>query len=131
VPIPWSGRSAPFGFGPSGEPWLPQPAEWADLTAERQVADTGSMLSLYRDALRLRGQLPALGDGTLSWLAAGDDVLAFRRDPGFVCVVNLGDAPVKPPEEVPASAEILLASGPVTPGGTIPVDTAVWYRVAH
>ena len=25
VPLPWSGTRAPFGFGPAGEPWLPQP----------------------------------------------------------------------------------------------------------
>ena len=32
VPLPWSGTEAPFGFGPAGTPWLPQPASWADLT---------------------------------------------------------------------------------------------------
>ena len=30
VPLPWSGDAPPFGFGPSGTPWLPQPAAWAD-----------------------------------------------------------------------------------------------------
>ena len=29
VPLPWAGDEAPFGFGPSGTPWLPQPASWA------------------------------------------------------------------------------------------------------
>ncbi len=29
VPIPWSAREPPFGFGPgNGQPWLPQPADW-------------------------------------------------------------------------------------------------------
>ena len=37
VPLPWSGQAPPFGFGPDGcVPWLPQPAEWKNLTAEPQ-----------------------------------------------------------------------------------------------
>ena len=39
VPLPWSGDAPPFGFGPAGEPWLPQPADWDALTAERQAAE--------------------------------------------------------------------------------------------
>ena len=35
VPLPWSGDEPPFGFGPGPSTWLPQPAEWAELTAER------------------------------------------------------------------------------------------------
>ena len=30
VPIPWSGSEPPYGFGPgTGQPWLPQPADWS------------------------------------------------------------------------------------------------------
>ena len=39
VPLPWSGTEAPFGFGPAGTPWLPQPASWADLTVAAQDGD--------------------------------------------------------------------------------------------
>ncbi len=40
VPIPWSGSEPPYGFGPGNEqPWLPQPADWAPLTAEAEAAD--------------------------------------------------------------------------------------------
>ena len=35
VPIPWSGTEPPFGFS-EGTPWLPQPAEWRDYTAEAE-----------------------------------------------------------------------------------------------
>ena len=53
VPVPWSGRrrrsaSAP---GATAEPWLPQPADWAALTAEAETGDPDSMLELYRAAL--------------------------------------------------------------------------------
>ena len=67
VPIPWSGDAPPFGFGPgSGQPWLPQPADWAALTVEKQLADPTSMLALYRSALELRHDRPELGDGTMT-----------------------------------------------------------------
>ncbi|WP_067817088.1 glycoside hydrolase family 13 protein [Actinomadura kijaniata] len=120
VPLPWSGDRPPFGFG-DGEPWLPQPPSWRDLTVEAQGADPGSMLTLYRTALRLRREL--LGDGRLTWLPAEEDVLAFTRDSGLACVVNLGAGPAPlPPHE-----RVLLASGPLE-GGMLPPDTAVWLR---
>jgi alpha-glucosidase len=146
VPLPWSGVRPPFGFGPIGpsrtgttqrpafgaeaagtQPWLPQPAAWAALTAQRQAGDPGSMLALYRQALRLRRELPALGDGDLAWLPSPPDVLAFRREPGFACVLNLGAAPAEPPARLGVFARPLLASSPLPGDGRVPGDTAVWY----
>jgi alpha-glucosidase len=125
VPMPWSGTAPPFGFGPEGaaEPWLPQPAAWAALTAEAQGRDPGSMLSLYRAALALRRGEADLRDGPMRWLPAGPGTLAFRRGAGFVCVVNLGTDPVP----LPAGGAVLLASGPLD-GGAVSPDTAVWLR---
>ncbi|MGW1558793.1 glycoside hydrolase family 13 protein [Streptomyces sp. NPDC002144] len=124
VPIPWSGRSAPYGFSPDGargEPWLPQPEAWAELSVEKQKGDARSMLTLYRAALRLRHEHPALGDGDLEWLDAPAGVLVFRREPGFVCAVNLSADPCP----LPGHASVLLASGPVEDGVLAP-DQAVW-----
>jgi alpha-glucosidase len=124
VPLPWSGTEAPFGFSPPGAtaaPWLPQPAAWKDLTAQVQAGDPGSMLELYRQALRLRRRLPGLGDGPMWWLDAPPRVLAFARGDGVRCVVNLSDAPVT----LPVHGSVLLASGPVG-GDLLPPDTAVW-----
>ncbi|GAB2577850.1 alpha-glucosidase [Paractinoplanes abujensis] len=119
VPLPWSGNVPSFGFGPGREAWLPQPATWRALTAERQAADPSSMLQLYRAALTLRRPIdPA---APLTWLPTGPDVLAFRRGPGFVCVANLGDAPAP----LPAGASVMLASGPID-AGTLPADTTAW-----
>jgi alpha-glucosidase len=82
------------------------------------------MLELYRSALRIRRTEAALGDGPMAWL---DDqpagVLAFSRDAGFACAVNLSDAAVP----LPPHAEVLLASGPLD-GAVLPPDTAVWLR---
>ena len=133
VPLPWSGDEAPFGFGPEGSTasWLPVPASWRSLTVEAQGADPDSMLELYRAALRIRRSTPALGDGALAWLDAPEGVVAFRREPGFVCTVNTGSAPIS----VPAPGELVLASAAREMSGifessvVLPPDSAAWWRV--
>jgi alpha-glucosidase len=126
VPLPWSVGGPSLGFGPPGgaPPWLPQPPGWEDLAMTVQAGDPASMLELYRAALGLRRAHPALGDGGLRWLEAPPGVLSFARDPGFACLVNLSGRPAP----VPGGSGVLLASGPLAPGGAVPPDTAVWLR---
>jgi alpha-glucosidase len=124
VPLPWSGGAAPFGFGPDAvAPWLPQPDDWKDLTAEAQAGDPGSMLELYRQALRLRRAEAALADSSLTWLPAPQDVLSYRRGGVLTVLVNLSAHPV----QLPAHTELLIASGELR-DGLLPPDTAVWLR---
>ncbi|MFJ2630693.1 glycoside hydrolase family 13 protein [Streptomyces sp. NPDC087422] len=117
VPIPWSGDEAPYGFGPAGGPsWLPQPKSWAGLSVEAQTGDPASTLELYRAALAVRREHPALGAGAaVTWLDAPEGVLAFRRgggdEPGagsFVCAVNLTREPVT--VTLPGPGRMLLSS---------------------
>jgi alpha-glucosidase len=125
VPLPWSGDAPPFGFSPDGvTTWLPQPESWKELTAEIQENDQGSMLELYRAALRLRHGHPALGEGDLRWHETPEGVLVFSRTPGFTCAVNLSGEPYP----LPAHTGVLLASGPLD-GDTLPDDTAAWLAV--
>ncbi|MEU2655782.1 glycoside hydrolase family 13 protein [Streptomyces sp. NPDC007325] len=127
VPLPWSRTGRPYGFSPDGasaEPWLPQPADWSELSVEAQTGDPASVLELYRNALRLRRELPELGDGSLTWLDTPADVLAFGREPGFVCVVNLSAEPYALPDH----GSVLLASGPLQDRLLAP-DQAVWLAV--
>lgn len=125
VPIPWDGESPPYGFSVNGvQPWLPMPRTWAELTVQSQASDPGSTLTLYRTALRTRRKHPALGDGTLRWLDAPRDVLAFSREPAFACVLNCGDAAVR----LPAHRAVLLASAPLD-GDRLPANTAAWLAV--
>ncbi|MGI9053455.1 MAG: glycoside hydrolase family 13 protein [Ilumatobacteraceae bacterium] len=126
VPIPWGGSVAPFDFGPGPTTWLPQPAEWAELTAAAQDSDPTSMLELYRRALAARRHLPALGDGELQWVDAAPEMLAFRRPPGFSCLVNFGAATADIPAELLAGTGVLLASDGLDDDGRLPPDTAVW-----
>jgi alpha-glucosidase len=71
VPLPWAGLEPPFGFSPpagaagpantaaTGQPWLPQPKEWRELTVELQAGDPDSMLELYRAAPRCASAVPS------------------------------------------------------------------------
>lgn len=115
VPIPWSGLEAPYGNG-SGEPWLPQPADWAKVSVEAQERDLGSTLSFYRRALRARRDL----HGAAQLLDVDPDLVAFRR--GDVTVLlNTGHGTVPLPP-----GDVILASGPIA--RDLPADTAVWLQ---
>ena len=137
VPLPWSAAGASFGFSrtdPGSDPvppWLPQPPGWGALSVAVQSGDPGSFLSLYRAALRLRREHPALGAGpdggdAMRWLDAPGQALCFARDPGFVFAVNLGDSAIP----LPPHSAVLLASGPLGADSagraTLPRDTAAW-----
>jgi alpha-glucosidase len=129
VPLPWSGDAPPYGFSTSN-PWLPQPDDWAELTAEAQEHDEHSTLALYRRALRVRKASPVLGDGELVWCDAGfDDVLAIER-PGLAPVLvllNTGAAP----RTVEVPGEVLVSSVPVSreaAGLVLPPDSCTWVQ---
>ena len=124
VPLPWSGDAPPFGFSTDDAvtPWLPQPAGWHERTVEVLDGDPDSVLTLYRAALRLRRELPALGDGQLAWLDARDEVVAFTRAPGFACVVNFGHSAA----ELPIDGLVLLGSDPRVGEGLVAPHAAVW-----
>jgi alpha-glucosidase len=122
VPLPWSGAAPPYGFADRPVPtWLPQPLDWGSLTVAAELSDAGSMLNLYRAALRLRREHPALGEGEMTWVGSGPDELAFTREPGFGFAANLGDTPVG----WPVGGRVILASGPVD-DALLPPDTAAW-----
>ena len=134
VPIPWSGDAASYGFGPGGESWLPQPVDWTDLSVEAERGVAGSTLELYREALRIRRADPSLGEGTLTWLASADDVLAIRRGApdGAVSVMNLTDAVLHLPHEwgtdvlVASSDDVALLTTGDHAALAIGPETAVW-----
>lgn len=121
VPIPWEGTEPSYGFGPSSESWLPQPAQWASLARDAQRDVPGSTLSLYRDALRLRRE-QSLGAGALEWLPGYPETVVALRNGSVVVVANTGTSSVELP-----SGELLLASGPLS-GRTLPPDTTAWLR---
>ncbi|MER7442618.1 alpha-amylase family glycosyl hydrolase [Micromonospora avicenniae] len=124
VPLPWTGDSVPYGFGPTGStPWLPQPTDWGEVSVARQRDDPGSALALTRAALALRGEWWRDRPAELTWRDAPAECLAFRRGHrGPTCVVNLGDVPV---DWRPYGRRLLLASMP-TVEEKLPARSAAW-----
>jgi alpha-glucosidase len=128
VPLPWDGSAPPYGFTTGTSTWLPMPDDWSGLTVEAETADPDSTLSLYQQALALRRKVPELRSDEFAWLGAPEGCLAYRRGPGFVVVLNAGDAPAPLP-----AGEVLLTSGPLSlpadaAARTLPANTAVWLR---
>ena len=130
VPLPWKSEpTAGFGFSTNDlleldQSWLPMSPWMGNFSAESQDGVAGSTLTMYREALALRKLEEGLGDGPMSWIEAGKDVVAFSRPGNFACYINFGAA-----IEIPAGAKVLISSGPLE-GDSIPTDTAAWLRLA-
>jgi len=129
VPLPWKTEpTGGFGFSTNDlleldQAWLPMSPWMGNFSAESQDGVAGSTLTMYRQALALRKLEEGLGDGPMTWIEAGKDVVAFSRPGNFACYINFGAA-----IEIPAGAKVLISSGPLE-GNFIPTDTAVWLRV--
>ncbi len=129
VPLPWKSEpTGGFGFSTNDlleldQTWLPMSPWMGNFSAESQAGVAGSTLTMYREALALRKLDEGLGDGPMTWIEAGKDVVAFSRPGNFACYINFGAA-----IDIPAGATVLISSGPLE-GNSIPTDTAVWLRV--
>ncbi len=117
VPLPWTSEGPSLGFG-DADPWLPQPDVFRGLSVAAQTGAADSTLELCRRAIAIRSERLAI-DEDLTWLDLGDDVLAFRRGSGVICVLNYGPEPVPLPP-----GRVILASGDVD--DAIASDVTVW-----
>ena len=96
TPMQWD-ASPNAGFT-AGTPWLPLNPDWPRRNAAVQEADPGSLWNWYAALIRLRKARPELVEGSLEWLDAPDDVMAFRRtrDGTSVSVaLNFGRRPAR------------------------------------
>ncbi len=118
VPIPWTSAGVSFGFG-DAEPWLPQPESFGALSVEAQTGVSGSTLELYRRALDARAKY-LTADEYLEWFELGNNVLAFRRGSGVICVVNFGKDAITLPHGT------ILVSSVEDVGSSLPQDAAAW-----
>jgi alpha-glucosidase len=77
TPMQWD--ASPTGGFTSGMPWLPI-VDAANRNVADQARDPGSLLSLYRRLIAVRGSTPALARGThRSIFGVAPDVLAWLR----------------------------------------------------
>ncbi len=127
VPMPWTtDPSTAFGFSSPGvDTWLPQPKDWADRSVASQDGIAGSMLELYRSAMRLRKTLT----GPLTWV---------DRSPEELVVFERGDTLItlNPTSNICAlSSTILGGRRPIissvlgeSSSGLVDADSCTWWR---
>jgi alpha-glucosidase len=103
-PMPW--RSGPGAGFTSSRPWLPLPLDADGRNVQLQRADTESVLSFYRELLRLRRGTAPLQRGSQAMVDAGaDDVLAYTRHwDGSAAFVALNFADARQVIQVPPPA---------------------------
>ncbi|MCY1546718.1 alpha,alpha-phosphotrehalase [compost metagenome] len=96
TPMPWVAKAPHAGFSDGERCWLPVPPEHRPLAVDRQRGDAGSLLSYFTQLLHWRRDQPALWQGEMDLLPAGEQVLAFVRSAAsqrVLCAFNFSDAP--------------------------------------
>jgi glycosidase len=126
TPMPWNDREPGGGFT-AATPWhrFAPGREAANVAA--QLDDPGSLLSRYRDLVRLRRASPALRGGGTEVLRADGAVLALVRAGGgerLLVVHNLGGTAATTELAVPATAGDALWADPGA--GVERVDGGGW-----
>ena len=146
VPLPWIGKDKhSFGFSPerkpdgqtSEKPHLPQPDWFAQHAVDVEEANSDSMLSFYRQVIRLRHENQT-DDTGITWLEDYDKTsnrhdgangypggsIAYRRANGWANVTNFSEEPLTLPH-----GRILLTSEPLTADGRLPQDASAWIKL--
>lgn len=129
VPLPWSEDEINYGFT-SGNPWLPMPENWKDLSIAQQIDNSDSHLNLYRESLRIRKML--VGQD-FKWLLSEEQIIAFARGTQFACVANTSSKQVEfqiPLELAEFRVALSSASGATISGLilTVPADCTIWLQ---
>ena len=101
TPMVWEADAPNAGFS-TARPWLPVPEEHLAMAVDVESGEETSVLAHYRRLLAFRRAHPALRTGTIRFVDAPEEVLAFVRSHGseeIACLFNLGkvDARVTAP----------------------------------
>ncbi|HEY4379095.1 MAG TPA: alpha-amylase family glycosyl hydrolase [Acidobacteriaceae bacterium] len=109
TPMQWD--STPLTGFTTCRPWLPVSPEHVTVNVAAQQNDPESMLSLYRDLLRLRRDHPTLIDGKLQSILPDGSVLRYQRvgpTESLEVILNLGHSPA----QVEAAGLVLKSTCP-------------------
>ncbi|MFY9820412.1 MAG: alpha-amylase family glycosyl hydrolase [Thermoanaerobaculia bacterium] len=115
TPMPWDATPG-HGFTTAAKPWFDFAPGWKTTNVAAEMGDPNSLLSHYRNLIRLRHASPALMKGTLTVLSptkSSTHVLAFVRETGGERVLvlhNVGTTDIQagPYDLKSGSAETLL-----------------------
>ncbi len=91
TPMQWSGQPGAGFTSDYVDIWLPvNPNHLLGVSVAAQYSDKNSMLTFFKEIVRLRLENPALKKGDITLLPAHDDVLAFWRESSEQrCLVGL------------------------------------------
>jgi alpha-glucosidase len=78
TPMPWTGQEKFGGFS-AVEPWLPFPEEHRQRAVDVQESSPDSVLNAFRRFVAWRREHPALRTGSIRFVDAPENVLAFLR----------------------------------------------------
>ncbi|MFM6828970.1 MAG: alpha-amylase family glycosyl hydrolase [Novosphingobium sp.] len=118
TPMPWQVQLSEGGFT-SGAPWLPVGEDNLGRAVDRQEADSGSLLNLTTELLRLRKIHPALRLGDFSVLIADVCLLVVRRVCGNQSIAgffNLSSTPADWPEGLVHDGIVIASVNGACPG---------------
>jgi alpha-glucosidase len=132
TPMQWD-TSNNAGFTTSVTPWLPVPPSYKQRNVAVEEKDPDSLLNFYKRLIRLRGNRPALRDGTQSTVNCHDaDVLSYlRKNPGdgesVLVLLNMSNKSKKvtfdlKPRGIRGNSAKLLLTYPSTSTTEVPLD---------
>ena len=127
TPMQWTaGKNAGFT---SGNSWLPVNPNYITVNAEAEAKDANSVLSWYRELLRLRRNNPALTAGSYREIFAdSEEIFGFVREHDgheVMTIVNFSLKPVKLPEEISGRKIILSSEREVEPSKLKPLEARI------
>ena len=97
TPMRWTTAAPAAGFS-EVEPWQPLSEDPPRVSVASQTADPDSLLTTYRDLVRVRNATPALQRGATTLVDGGaEPVIGWLRTTGdetLLVVVNVSDEPV-------------------------------------
>ncbi|HVM98590.1 MAG TPA: alpha-amylase family glycosyl hydrolase [Caulobacteraceae bacterium] len=114
TPMPWVADSPMGGFTSAADAWLPMDPAHLPLAADRQEADTASMLHLARRVIAVRKASEALKIGEARPIATADNVLAFARvgeDEEVRCYFELGGVATSVEDGTAGRGQALFLAG--------------------
>ena len=95
TPMVWQVQVPEAGFT-DARPWLPIPETHREMAADRQSEASGSILAHYKAMLAFRAGEPALTKGSIAFVGAPENVLAFERTQEgstLLCAFNMSAEP--------------------------------------
>ncbi len=132
TPMQWD-TSSNAGFTTSPTPWLPVPPSYKQRNVAVEEKDPDSLLTFYKQLIRLRRNQPALRDGRQTTVNCHDaDVLSYlRKNPhdgeSVLVLLNMSNKSKKAtfdlkPKGITGNSAKPLLSYPSTSASEVPLD---------